>query len=338
MREIRSMSAAETRVAILLLAALAAFAFAVGIAGTLVAVEAQDVKWGTEGTWTARTSTKHPGEIQLNFERSSQYGGHSQNGNVYKISDLQGLGANDPKSAARVDVHFTLTREAGTIVCDGMFKDEMGTGFWKFSPNESFRSEMKNRGYGPLTDEEMLRATFNNLNTKYMDSLKAAGYGDLDLNGLMRAASHEITPAYIKEMNAAYPGLKMEELIRASNHDVDAAYLKQVSDMGFGKQPLESVIRLHNHEITPEFISKMKDAGFNGLGIEALIRLKNHEVTPEFVSSIKAEGFNDLSAETAVRLMSHDVDRDFIRKAKAAGYTNASLEEIIRLKDRGTVK
>jgi hypothetical protein len=337
MRKLRSMSPAETRVVLVLLAAFAAFVFVVAVGGTYVAVMAQG-RFDTSGSWTARTSQKHPGEIQLDFTRRSEHGGFSNNGNTYKFNELSGLNEADTTAAARVDVKFTLIREAGTLVCDGMFVDRMGTGFWKFTANEAFRSDMKRRGYGSLTDDEMLRATFSNLNAKYMDDLKSAGYTDLDLNALMRAANHEISPAYIREMRAAYSGLTMEELIRARNHDIDAAYLKKVSDMGFGKQPLETVIRLSNHEISPEYITSMRSAGFTNVSVEELIRLKNHEVTPEFVSGIKAEGFSEISPDLAVRLVSHDVDRVFIQKAKAQGYTNVSLDEMIRLKDRGRVK
>lgn len=337
MRELRSLSNRETRVVIRLLAAVAAFAFAIAVGGTYVAVRAQSNN-DTDGSWTARTSQKHPGEIQLDLSRRTDNGGYSNNGSTYKISDLTGLREPDTAAASRVDVKFSLVREAGTILCDGMFIDRMGTGFWKFAPNESFRAEMKRRGYGPLTDEEMIRSALGNLNTKYIDDLKSAGYSDLDLNSLIRAANHEISIAYVREMRGAYGNLSMEDLIRARNHDIDAAYLKKVSDMGFGKQPLETVISLSNHEISAEFVSAMKAAGFTNISIEELIRLKNHEVTPEFVSGIKAEGYSDISPDIAVRLVSHDVDRDFIRKARAAGYTNLSLAEMIRLKDRGMVK
>ena len=339
MKTFTSLPAAKARMLILFLLAFAFSMFVAMSSALYLSRVFAAPQFRLEGEWTARASAKHPGEIQLNFTRRSDNGSTSMNGSTYKLAELTGLGADILNAAARTDVKFSLIREAGTIICDGMFRDQMGAGFWKFEPNAGFRAEMKNRGFGPLTDEELLRATFGGLNTKYIDDLKAAGYGDLDFDKLVRAASHDITPAYVKEMRGAgYADLTMDDLIRARNHDVDAEYIKRVADMGFEKQPLDTVIRLQNHEITSEFIASMKAAGFSGLSIDELIRLKNHEVTPEFVAEIKAEGFPDLAAETAIRLKSHDVDRDFIRKAKAQGYTSVSLEQIVRLKDRGTVK
>ena len=339
MKTFSSLPAAKARMVLLLIIAVA-FSMLVAMSSAVYLSHALAATRGVlEGEWTARTSTKHPGEVQLNFTRRSENGGTNMNGTTYKLSELSGLGSDVLSAAARTDVRFSLVREAGTVVCEGMFRDQMGAGFWKFEPSAGFRTDMKNRGFGPLTDEELLRATFGGLTGKYIDDLKAAGYGDLDFDMLVRAANHDITIAYVKEMRSAgYTDLRMDDLIRARNHDVDAAYIKRVADMGFERQSLDTVIRMQNHEITPEFIASMKAAGFTGLSIDDLIRLKNHEVTPEFVSEIKAEGFPDLAAETAIRLKSHDVDRAFIRKAKAQGYTNVSLDDLVRLKSRGTVK
>lgn len=339
MKTSSSLPSAKARMVILAAVAVA-FSMMVAMSSALYISHAfAAAQTALEGEWTARTSTKHPGEVQLNFTRRSEDGGINMNGSTYKLSELSGLAADVLTSATRTDVRFSLIREAGTLICDGMFRDGMGTGFWKFEPSVGFRSDMKTRGYGTLTDEQMLRAAFGGVTGKYIDDLKSAGYGDLEFDKIVRAANHEVTMAYIREMrNAGYSNLTMDELIRARNHDVDAAYIKRVADMGFGKQPLETVIRMQNHEITPEFIASMRSAGFSGLSIDELIHLKNHDVTPEFVSEIKAEGFSDVAPEMAARLRSHDVDVAFIRKAKAQGYSNATLEQIVRLKDRGTVK
>lgn len=332
-----SVNAAKARLIILVAAAIA-FSLVIAMSSALYMTHVFAAAKDLEGEWTARTSTKHPGELQLNFTRRSD-GGYNNNGNTYKVSEIKGLAADALTATARLDVQFTIERDAGTLACDGMFRDGMGAGFWKFIPNNGFRAEMKNRGYGPLTDEEMLRATFSDLRVKYIDELKSAGFTDLDFKSVVRASNHDVTLAYIREMRSSgYPDLTMDQLIRARNHDVDAAYLRQVRDMGFDKQSLDTVIRMQNHEITPDFIASMKSAGFADLTIEQLIRLKNHDVTAQFVNDIKAEGYPDIAPETAARLMSHEVDREFIRKAKAQGYTNVSLEQIVRLKDRGTIK
>jgi hypothetical protein len=290
------------------------------------------------GQWTAELDRNKPGEIQMTYHRRSEGGGSSMWGKKVSLGELQGLTA-EAALSAKSNVNFNVVRQAGTFACEGYFREGKGAGFWTFTPNQSFVSAMRDRGYSNLTEEDLLRAALHNLTTNYIEDLKAAGYDRLEFKQLLRASSHSITTEFIREMQSAgYPGLTMEELIRARNHDVDSQYVKEVRAMGFDKQPLEKLIRLRNHEITQEFINRMRTAGFEGLSIEQLIRLKNHDITPEFVNGVKAEGFTDIPLETAVRLKNHDVDRDYIRRVKARGFTDLTLEQIIRLRSREIIK
>jgi uncharacterized protein (UPF0335 family) len=336
MKKLAHLSDRQQRLLLIFLAVL--FAVSTLIFASTVAVSRVFAQTAINGEWTAELSRKSSGKVQITFSRRSEKGGFNMMGETFAATELQGLNV-DAANAARSDVSFSLVREAGTLSCEGTFRDGRGVGFWTFTPNQNFPAAMKSRGYGPLSDDEMLRATFHNLTAKYADDLKAAGHTELEFKSLLRASSHDISLAYLREMQSAgYPALKMDELIRARNHDIDANYLKEVRAMGFDKQPLETVIRLKNHDITPDFISRTKAAGFTNITIEGLVRLKNHDVTPEFVSEIRAEGYTDVSPDTIVRLKNHDVDVEFIRRAKAQGYGNATLEEIIKLKNRGTVK
>lgn len=320
------------------------------------------------GEWTAEVSKKQPDLINVSFNRRSNGGNGDYNNmssRTLSMSEFQGLSAglvNSPKT----DVTFSLNREAGSIAFEGYFREGRGTGFWTFTPNANFHSMMKAK-YGYLNDEEMLRATLNNLTGKYMDEMKAAGFGDLEYDQLVRAAGHNITRAYIADLkNAGFSGLTMDELIRAQNHQISSAYaaevkamgfpdqtmdnlirmknhditpeyLSQVKAMGFENQTIDSLIRLKNRDINPEFISKMRSTGFKDLTIDNLIRLKSRDITPEYVSDIKAEGFSNVDVEEVIRLKSRNIDRDFIRRAKAQ-YPNATLEDLVRLQGRGTVK
>lgn len=289
------------------------------------------------GEWTAQLSSKDPSRIEINFTRRTEKGGYNQMGDSMKLSDLQGLPA-DLASAARIDVNFKLAREAGTLSCDGFFQGGRGAGLWTFTANAAFASSMAARGFVNLTEDDLLRATFNDLTTRYADDIKAAGYDKLTFAQLARAASHEISVAYIRELRSSgFEGLSMDEIVRASNHDITAGYVKEVALMGFQKQPLDAVIRLKNHDISPAYISELKAAGFQDITLDEVIRMKNHDVTADFARQIRDEGYSNISSATIIRLKSHDVDREFIQRAKVH-FPNASLDEMIRLKNNGTVK
>jgi hypothetical protein len=311
---------------------------AVKSAGKLNAPQAVQAQNTMTGQWTAEVNRQKPGEIQMTYHRRTETGGFNMSGESVALGELQGL-TSEAALSTRSNVNFNVVRQAGTFACEGYFREGKGAGFWTFTPSRSFISAMRDRGYGDLSDEDMLRAALHNLTTNFVDDLKSAGYDRLEFKQLLRASSHSITPAFIREMQSAgYQGLTMEELVRARNHNIDSQYVKEVRAMGFDKQPLEKLIRLRNHKITQEFINRMRSAGFDGLSIEELIRLRNHNITPEFVGGLKAEGYKDIPVETAIRLKNHEIDGDFIRRVKARGFTDLSFEQLIRLRRDDIIK
>src|SRR4028119_1016527 len=288
----------QTRISSLAFAALLIFS-AVACAHTnsagkvngLFAAQAQNT---LTGQWTAELNRSKPGEIQVTYHRRSEGGGSSMWGKTVPLVELQGLTA-DAASAAKANVNFNVVREAGTFACEGYFREGKGGGFWTFTPSQSFVSAMRERGYGNLSGEDLLRAAFHKVSVRLIEDLRSVGYDRLEFKQLLRASSHGVTTDFIREMQSAgYQGLAMEELVRARNHNIDGRYVKEVRAMGFDKQPLEKLIRLRNHKITQDFINRMRAAGFEGLSIEQLIRLRNHNITPEFVNAVKAEGYSDI--------------------------------------------
>jgi hypothetical protein len=267
--------------------------------------------FGTSGQWTADVRDAAGEKIQFNFRSASDDGRNEFNyGRTMKLSDFQGLNIADATSAAKTNVSFTIVREAGTIACEGTFSQGLGAGFWKFSPSASFVSAMSSRGYGNLTDSDLVRAAFNNLTIKYTDELRAAGFEKLTFDDLARAASHQITVAYINDLRGmGFNGLTMSDVIRASNHDIDRS-----------------------------FAGDMRSAGFVSLSLEDLIRLKNHDISSAYVSELKSVGIAELDANSVIRARNHDITADLIRRAKSQGYSNAGLDELIRLNNRGLIK
>lgn len=320
-----------------------------------------------EGSWTAQHSTKDPNRIYFSFSRDSSRGGFNMSGETYSLAEIKGISASQVDSASRSDVSFTIVGDAGSIVCDGMFQNGRGTGFWKFSPSEAFRSDMKARGYGPLLDEELLRAAMNKLTRGYIDELRSVGFENVEYKELLRAAGDGVTILFIREMKeAGFPGATLKQFSRAADNGVTAAFVREVRSAGFADVTLEQLSRAADAKVTGAYISEVKNIGFTGLTFDQIsraadenittaymrdikkvgfqdltlpnvIRLEDEGVTAAFVEGIRAEGFSDITASMAIRLKDEDVDRDFIRRAKAQGY-NVSLAEMIKLKDRGTVK
>lgn len=259
------------------------------------------------GTWTAEVKTdktdKADERIQFSFSRRAD-GNHSNFGQDYALTDFQGLTREQARAAASTPVNFRLVREAGTIECEGVFRNGHGAGTWRLAPSAAFRSAMSSRGYD-LSDEEMFKSAMLDVTTGFVDDLKAIGFERLEFEDVVKAVIFKITPQFAAEMKAlGFGEMGLEELVKARIFKIDAAFAREVREMGFGEQQ----------------------------SMEQLVKLRIFKVTPDFLREIKGEGLALNSIEDAVKLRIFKVDADFIRRARASGHTDLSVEELVRLR------
>jgi hypothetical protein len=249
-------------------------------------------------------------KLYLSFERRTEKGGRSNMGSNYAYSELQGL----TREQAHADgaVRFQLVREAGTIECEGSFAGGRGSGTFRFTPNQSFVSAMRARGFdfekdsstwGDERDHEnrLFAAATLNVTTALADDLLSADFGKLDTEDLFKAAIFKINSKFMREMKeSGFPGLGMEELVKARIFKIDASFVREAARMGFDKEPFES-----------------------------LVKMRIFKVTPDFVNEVRGEGLTDLSVEDLVKMKIFKIDADFIRRAKADG-TPLEVEELVQ--------
>jgi len=285
---------------------LFSFAFIVFVWGSYVIV-AQDTV--ITGDWTAKTINEERDKIQLNFEIRRENGGKNNHGSSFAYSDLRGL---SPDQTQNGKVNFSMSREAGTIDCEGTFTNGRGVGTFRFTPNYSFADAMKSRGFDfskaskhGSQDLEMrlFTATTLNVTTAFADDLKSANFGPLDVDDLFKATIFKITPQYMAEMKATgFPNLGMEDLVKGRIFKVDAEYVRQVNSMGFPN-----------------------------LDFESLVKFRIFKVEPEFLNALKAEGLTNLAAEDVVKFRIFKIDPQYIREARAAD-PNITAEELVQMK------
>jgi len=295
----------EVRMRLTLYSVFCSLAFIIFVVGSYV-ISAQSV---VSGDWTATTRTDEPGKINLSFERRRS-GGNSQQGSTFDLADLQGLSAGQTQNGK---VSFRIVRESGTIDCDGAFVNGKGSGTFRFTPDMSYVSAMKSRGFdfekssgrqhGGDLEERLFAATTIGVTTAFADDLRSANLGDLDVDDLFKAAIFKVTPQFIAEMKATgFPNLDMEDLVKARIFKIDANFVKQVRDMGFEKEDFEG-----------------------------LVKFRIFKVTPELLSMLKSEGYGELSSEEVVKFQIFHIDQDFIHRAKSED-PNVSVEGLVRMK------
>jgi hypothetical protein len=253
------------------------------------------------GEWTASVeSEKEPDKLYLSFERRTEKGGHSRMGSNYGYAELQGLSREQARAGG--PVRFSLVREAGTIECEGSFRDGRGSGTFRFTPNPNFVSAMKARGFdfendSSKSDDErehedrLFAAATLNVTTALADDLLAADFGKLDVEDLFKAAIFKIDSRFMREMkDSGFPGLRMEELVKARIFKIDADFVRQASRMGFDKEPFESLIKMRIFKVTPEFVAEVRNEGLSDLSVEDLVKMKIFKIDAEFIRRAKADG------------------------------------------------
>ncbi len=245
--------------------------------------------------------------IQINLTRRT---GKSENnfGSSIPYADFEGL-TRDAALGTNPNIIFHLTREAGKIDFQGAFQDGRGAGNFTFTPNQTFVSALRSRGFAEMTEEQMFAATTLNVTTKAVDDLRNAGF-KLTFDDVFKAVIFKITPEFIAEMNSiGFKNLGMEDLVKARIFKITPEFSREVASLGFRDQPMESLVKMRIFKITPDFIRETRGAGFENLGIEELVKFKIFNVDADFIQRVRANGYTGSDPEEFVRLKIHGLDK-----------------------------
>src|SRR5499426_1707148 len=148
------------------------------------------------GDWTAKVKQTDRGPaLWLSLNRNTDSGkGRFQMSSDFPLQDFTGLNPN-----ADSNVRFTLQREAGVVLFEGLFKDGRGVGDFRFEPNSGFIATMRSMGYDGLTTEKLLSMALLDVGVNFINELKSLGYDKLPLDQLFALRALGVTAAFIKE-------------------------------------------------------------------------------------------------------------------------------------------
>ena len=148
-----------------------------------------------EGSWVAKIRDSKVRLKLTIFEDDESWGEWSSSGS-FERKDFQGLELNR-------ESNFKLVREAGTISFSGIFKDSRGYGDFSFSPDNRFRSFLKEKGFDEVTDKKMLMLSLHDVSKQYVSDLAKIGFSDISISKLVSFAVHEISIDYIQDIRKA---------------------------------------------------------------------------------------------------------------------------------------
>jgi hypothetical protein len=197
-----------------------------------------------KGSWTVGPANE-PGKVQFSLQGSSG-DHHFDHSSPWQLADLQGL---DFAAAAKHDVHFSITRDAGTIDCQGFVQEQHGGGLFSFQPNPKYRPEMAKLGF-TFEDNEQFSAALFDVSFEFARAMKSTGVRGLDADKLLAFRIHGVSPEFVGE----------------------------IGHMGYPHAPPEQLVALRIHGVTPEYIEGLRSKGLQNLTLDQVINLRIHGV------------------------------------------------------------
>jgi len=307
------------------------FAFLVFAFCLLFAVvknHAADVR---SGDWTIRHSDE-AGKVEFSLIEHHR-GGNSSNESDWPASSFPGV---DFSKSGREDVHFTITRDAGKIECEGFLNDGQGAGIFHFQPDLNYGGEMrkldfsvdeekqysmavhdvslefarqmKNEHLSDLDADKLIAFRIFRVDSAFIEDLRSAGLNVSDSDKLVAFRIHGVTPQMIRSLHQAGYRPDEDTLIAMRIHGATPEWMEELKKRGYDHVDLEQLIAFRIHGVSPEFIEKLQGLGYKHPDPNELVAMRIHNVTPEYISDLRSRGMHDLSIDQLVSMRIHGID------------------------------
>ena len=297
----------------------------------IVAKSAKGAGSPRSGDWTLRKSDE-AGKVQFALIEHHR-GGNSNHETDWPASAFQGVDFSKP---GRQDVHFTLTRDAGKIDCEGYLRDGEGAGIFHFEPNPDYARQMQSLGFSVdedkqysmavqgvsvefarqmkdehltnLDTDKLIAFRIFNVNREFIEELRAAGLNISDSDKLVAFRIHGVTPQLVRTLRQGGYSPDEDTLIAMRIHGATPEWVEELKKRGYEHVDLEKLIAFRIHGVSPEFIGKLQGLGYQHPEPDELIAMRIHNVTPEYIAGLRSRGMQHLTIDELVRLRIHGID------------------------------
>src|SRR4029078_3444901 len=93
-------------------------------------------------------------------------------------------------------VKFTVRRDAGSFTFEGVMKNGVGAGTFRFTPNPNLPEELAKRGFTRPTAEEQYQLARHDVGFAFLDELNRQGYTKPQTADLLRAGEDAVQAQY----------------------------------------------------------------------------------------------------------------------------------------------
>lgn len=283
------------------------------------------------GTWTM-TRSDEPGKVEFSLIQSN-HGGRSQFGATWPLSAFEGL---DATQAARHDVRFTITRDAGKIACDGFLEKGEGAGLFHFQPDGQYPQKMSGLGFGGIDEDKQFAMAAQDVSLKFAREMKNEHLEGLDTDKLLAFRIFGVSSQFIEEIRAA--GINVsdsDKLVAFRIHGVTPEMIRTLRQQGYTPDA-DKLIALRIHGATPEWIAQIGKLGYNHLDLDQYVAFRIHGVSPEFINKLAGLGYKHPEPDQLIAMRIHGVTPEFIAGVKSQhGLENLTIDQLVNLRIHG---
>jgi len=309
-------------------------ALAIAFIALLVVTSSRRVRAASDarsGDWTIRHSDE-AGKVDFSLIEN-HLGGTSSHQSAWPASSFAGV---DFSKSGRQDVHFTVTRDAGSIECEGFLDNGEGAGIFHFHPNANYGAAMRSLGFTVddekqyamalhevslefarqmqaehltnLDSDKLIAFRIFKVDSTFIDALRAEGLKVSDSDKLVAFRIHGVTPQMVGFLHKAGYSPDEDILIAMRIHGATPEWIEELKRHGYDHIELEKLIAFRIHGVSPEFIEKLQGLGYSHPDPDQLVAMRIHNVTPEYISEMKSRGIHDLSVDQLVNMRIHGID------------------------------
>jgi beta-lactamase regulating signal transducer with metallopeptidase domain len=151
--------------------------------------------------------------------------------------------------------------------------------------------------------------------------------GKLSVDELISLRASGVTPQYVSQMRAIFPGLTLRQVKSLGALGVDEEFVRDMRSAGFEVKTAKDASSLKAVGVTPEWVREMRSAGYTIATAKEASGMRAVGVTPEYIREMKAAGFDVSAAKDITGMRAVGVTPEFLRDMKAAGFEIRTARE-----------
>ena len=174
------------------------------------------------GSWTLMHSDE-TGMVRFTL-MESRNGGHSSHDSDWPVAAFQGLDISKP---GRQDVHFTISRDAGKLDCEGYLNNGEGAGLFHFAPDPKYTQEMQSLGFGGIDADKQFSMAIQDVSVGFAKEMKNERLSELDTDKLIAFRIFNVNAEFIHALRAeGLSASDSDKLVAFRIHGVSADFIE----------------------------------------------------------------------------------------------------------------